>query len=891
MDIQNDPNATPGASYASCNVVEAWKCGQTPNGPQPVKVAEVFRDVTIITRGDCTPNNEPNALIDTSLYPRMQQTGPKSYVTDVFPGDTVEFELSASDFDYNNISGALVPQQIEFRAEGLQASRPYNSGVGCDGVVPCAEFHPVAPQTGYSKALNNNIRFFWVPDCQHLNVQGNYCSPINTFYFALRMQDNGCPAPRISLNTVIVNVQIGDPSPIKFGCLKPNANGDALLDWNRSEQDSALEFNYYLIMGSSGARNGTYDTLQRIYDIDSLSTIINASGGYKHFYIVKSTGKCDFFSQPSDTLSLMNMSLTATPPGNSEIADLQWSPLSGGQFPWFTNGVYEIWTEAPAGSGNWVKLDETTDTKYTDQVTVCSADVNYQIRVYDTLRNCYSASNLDSAFFSDQTNKDEIVIDSVSVNANGKAEIAWQDSPSGDVVAFYLYYNDPKQGWIVVDTIPRGEPMPYEWAGSTADSRSEEFRVVSVDSCDNQSDDQLVRAHKTIYLKGYIDKCEAEARVSWNNYQGFGRDGVDRYRLLVQTTNSGVTDPWRELYVGGPNDTSYHQRNLRNNTEYCYRVQVIDTSGTVTSRSNEICRLAEVPRKSRILYVAQVTNDLGREALTLNFLVDGQADVESFDIERAQDPMGPYRRIGRVGKPTAPPYMVTYNDFGADPSRYHYFYRVSANDSCGGRDTLSNIGRNIVLHVHERSNLTNGLVWNPYQKWDGVVATYNIYRKAADETDFSLVGQVPGDDTTYVDDIKDYRDTEGNFCYYVEAVEGNNSLGIVDDNGQPYKSVSNQDCINQSAKVFMPTGFRPGSDVMKNQEFKPTLRFDDVTKYYFYVMNRWGVKVFETQDPDEGWDGTHDGEEAAAGVYIYYLQYATPGQAAREERGSFTLIR
>ena len=167
-----------------------------------------------------------------------------------------------------------------------------------------------------------------------------------------------------------------------------------------------------------------------------------------------------------------------------------------------SNGYYEIWTEAPAGSGNWVKVGETTNLNFTDQVTVCNAMANYQVRVYDTITGCFSSSNLDSALFSDQTNKDQMMIDSVSVNANNRAIMSWQPTTYGDVVEYQVYYNDPVVGWHVVDVVPVGAPMPWEWTGSMAGDRSEEFRIVSVDSCGNQSDDQIVQAHKTIHLKG-----------------------------------------------------------------------------------------------------------------------------------------------------------------------------------------------------------------------------------------------------------------------------------------------------------------------------------------------------------------------------------------------------
>ena len=879
MNIQS---GTKG-SYASCYAIEAWKCGQGPNGPQPQLVAEVFRDVAIVVQTGCPTNTEPDVSIDTSLYKNIIRHGPKNYSTTVYPGDTVSFNMIANDYDFN--TGANRFQYIHFKAEGLQVARPLTGNTGCVGPTPCASFNPVGfipPVT-----LKNEQAFFWVPDCQHLDVGGNFCSPFNTFYFSLRMEDDGCPAPRVALTTFVVKVLAGDPTPPYLNCLiYTRPNGDIRLEWNRAPQDSGLAFNYYMLLGAQ-TKTGTYDTLQYITDIDSLSTVVNAGLGYEHFYMIKSTGKCDFLSGPSDTLSLMKLSLTATPPGSAEVANLSWNALRS-PLPYTTTGLYEIWTEAPAGSNNWSQVGSTTGLTYKDTVTVCNAVVNYQIRVTDTTRNCQSMSTLDSARFSDKTNNDAIVLDSVSVNAAGNAIISWKPTKYADVVNYYLYFNDPKLGWIVVDTVPAGTPMPHEWPGSKADTRSEQFKVTSVDSCGNQSDDKIVKPHATIFLRNYLNKCEAYSRISWNTYEGFGKDAISGYKLLVQT-NGG---PWSQLYVAGPQDTSYLQRNLVNGTVYCYRVQAVDTTGR-TSTSNELCINAEVPRKSQILYLAQVTNDADRGSIKLNTFIDAQADVLEFIIERAPDELGPYRTIATVAKPGGGATTVTFSDYGAMPDSRHYYYRLSATDSCGGRDTVSNLARNILLQVTPRPNLTNLVTWNPYTTWAGKVARYDIYRKGAEEVTFKLAGTTAGNDTTFVDDISDYRETPGNFCYYVLAVEGTDGTPpfFTQDNGQPFFSRSNERCINQKARIYIPTAFRPGSDILENRFFGPSMKFNEVSEYHFYVMNRWGVKVFETFDPTQKWDGTYNGADAQQGVYIYFLKYSTPGGIPQEERGDFTLIR
>ena len=96
------------------------------------------------------------------------------------------------------------------------------------------------------------------------------------------MEDDGCPAPRVALTTLVVKVIAGDPAPVELKCVSHLVpSGDIRLGWERAVLDSGLDFNYYKVLGSD-TRNGTYDTHQYITDIDSLRTIVGAGGGYEH---------------------------------------------------------------------------------------------------------------------------------------------------------------------------------------------------------------------------------------------------------------------------------------------------------------------------------------------------------------------------------------------------------------------------------------------------------------------------------------------------------------------------------------------------------------------------------------------------------------------------------
>lgn len=95
-------------------------------------------------------------------------------------------------------------------------------------------------------------------------------------------------------------------------------------------------------------------------------------------------------------------------------------------------------------------------------------------------------------------------------------------------------------------------------------------------------------------------------------------------------------------------------------------------------------------------------------------------------------------------------------------------------------------------------------------------------------------------------------------------------------------SMSNQGCfdtlmldrplyVNPKGMIFVPTAFTPTHDD-RNEIFRPDVT--NITKdfYSFTVFNRWGQKVFETEDPTQGWDGTFRGELCPIGVYVYKVK-------------------
>tara|TARA_B100000508_G_scaffold141093_1_gene146532 strand:- start:38340 stop:41909 length:3570 start_codon:yes stop_codon:yes gene_type:complete len=88
--------------------------------------------------------------------------------------------------------------------------------------------------------------------------------------------------------------------------------------------------------------------------------------------------------------------------------------------------------------------------------------------------------------------------------------------------------------------------------------------------------------------------------------------------------------------------------------------------------------------------------------------------------------------------------------------------------------------------------------------------------------------------------------------------------------------------------VFVPNAFTPNGD---NENDVLYVRSTIVEELVFRVYNRWGEKVFETDDIDKGWDGTFRGKKLDPDVYDYYLDgYCIDGQSFLIQ-GNITLIR
>jgi gliding motility-associated-like protein len=92
-------------------------------------------------------------------------------------------------------------------------------------------------------------------------------------------------------------------------------------------------------------------------------------------------------------------------------------------------------------------------------------------------------------------------------------------------------------------------------------------------------------------------------------------------------------------------------------------------------------------------------------------------------------------------------------------------------------------------------------------------------------------------------------------------------------------------------QLYVPNAFTPNGDAV-NDYWEIFGNKKAWLEMEVNIFNRWGEKVFESNDHNFKWDGTYKGALQNPGVYVYTLNLVfLDGHAERTLKGSVTLIR
>ncbi len=89
--------------------------------------------------------------------------------------------------------------------------------------------------------------------------------------------------------------------------------------------------------------------------------------------------------------------------------------------------------------------------------------------------------------------------------------------------------------------------------------------------------------------------------------------------------------------------------------------------------------------------------------------------------------------------------------------------------------------------------------------------------------------------------------------------------------------------------LLVPTAFSPNGDGV-NDWFHALNK--NIQKFNLEVFNRWGERVYQTSDPQDGWNGIYKGMEQEMGTYVWKCEYVFMGSdKPKSAKGNVTLVR
>lgn len=93
-------------------------------------------------------------------------------------------------------------------------------------------------------------------------------------------------------------------------------------------------------------------------------------------------------------------------------------------------------------------------------------------------------------------------------------------------------------------------------------------------------------------------------------------------------------------------------------------------------------------------------------------------------------------------------------------------------------------------------------------------------------------------------------------------------------------------CINN---LIFPNAFSPNKDG-KNDVFKP-YKTGIFYQYQLSIFNRWGQKVFTTNNPNSGWDGDYKSGQQNSSIFVWVCTYQFAGENVKTQKGTVILVR
>ena len=451
----------------------------------------------------------------------------------------------------------------------------------------------------------------------------------------------------------------------------------------------------------------------------------------------------------------------------------------------------------------------------------------------------------------------------------GNTHLFWTESTSPDVKWYYLYYEvstvSGMEG-VKLDSLSPGVSS-YIHTGTNG----KEPLVYTISAIDSSGNESLRTPgfHQAVYVSLQYDSCRNAMNLQWNPYLGWG-ENLSGYRAYKRRAGEAYGPP-----VGvGKNGNSFRFENINSNQQYFFYVEALKND-TLISISNKASKYTYMPGPPDNFNLINV-NVVSENAVEINFEFTDTSGINDFRLLRSIGKNADFTSIA-TSLDLVPGTNVFIDNIITGAEKY--FYKIGSVNSCNKIISETNLGTNILLSgINE--NTRNILNWNFYEEWATGVEEYQL-QILNDQQNPVVIHTFGPTENNYRHALEEFFGAgyQGNLLYRIAAKkEGDNIFS--------YSNVLN---LEASSTMSVPSAFTPNNDGL-NDIFKPVFTLFP-EKYRMIIYDRYGISVFRTENPDQGWDGrVNGGEPALEGVYVYHIQYTSFTGTATEKTGHLTLF-
>lgn len=485
-----------------------------------------------------------------------------------------------------------------------------------------------------------------------------------------------------------------------------------------------------------------------------------------------------------------------------------------------------------------------------------------------TLANCTGQISLHSDTL-DNFDPPVIPIESIDV-AGGKCLLKWKLPVTTKQLSYIIYRSTPN-GTIPIDTVSNTDS--YLDQSSNPLLKPEAYYILALDPCGNAS--IFDKPHFSIFSEIAIDTCKRSLDIKWSPYENW-INGVQEYQVWVGLNGSAPAPVATTL----PSVRTYTVQDLNDGDKFCIFIRAVQALNGITASSNEHCFDVKIVQPVKWLqpYAVSVLPD---NSIDLKWSWNTSAEIKSAEIFSSSGSKNIYDLTGfSFTFPLSK--LNTFNYTGKNPALSSVNFKIKTTDLCNTVVESSPIG-SIFLKGTANQDKSNTLSWSFQEPTDVTILEYEVNKI------INGVETIGGTITNGIGEFSDKVDIDNPYeekiCYYITArvrVKLGDS-SVVEDIIR-----SNTVCVNQFATLIFPNALIPDG---LNNEFKPVSVFAQNAVYSLVIYDRWGQKVFETNDINKAWKGKKNNDALPAGMYVYLAKLIQPNGRVEEKKGEVMLIR